>query len=69
MGQLGWWLSESLDLRKSIREDPVFEPLRKLYEFQVLTGMQMPISVDNIKLPEVGGSKPRISNHQSPIHY
>ncbi len=60
MGQLRTLLSESPGLRKAIREDPTFEPLGKLYKFRVLTGMQMPIPVDNIKIPEVGGPKPRL---------
>jgi hypothetical protein len=41
------------EVRKSIATDPNFESLRKQYAFRVLSGLQEPISLDNINLPDV----------------
>ena len=46
---------ENPGLRQTIRENVNFEPLQKLYEFRVLTGLQKPISLSEIKLPEIDG--------------
>jgi DNA-binding transcriptional ArsR family regulator len=53
---------ENASLGRSIREDVDFEPLHKLYEFRVLTGLQKPISIKGIKLPEIEGTLERKSD-------
>jgi HEAT repeats len=58
IGPVGSRLLQDSVLRKTIREDPKFEPLHKFYQFRVLTGIELPRVVEDIKLPEIGGSKP-----------
>ena len=57
MNRLRPLLSQNPALGKSIREDPRFEPLRQLYEFRVLTGLQQPTVINTIDLPEAPASK------------
>jgi len=45
-------------LRKSFQQDPNLASLRNIYEFRVLTGMQEPITVENIKLPQPNPPSP-----------
>lgn len=40
------------DLRSFLAADPDLKALRDIYEFRVLTGLQQPIEVDDLKLPE-----------------
>ncbi len=52
-------------LRKSLAEDPHLASLRNVYEFRVLTGMQQPIRVENIKLPQPNPASPKASAEKS----
>jgi hypothetical protein len=44
-------VSESSSLRRSLAEDPNLSSLRNIYKFRVLTGLQQPTEIDNLKLP------------------
>jgi len=46
-------LSANPAVRKMIGEDPEFAPFRKVYNFRVQTGLEAPVTVANIKLPQV----------------
>ena len=39
-------------MRKSLAVDPAFEPLRKHYQFRVITGIELPKLIDDIHFPE-----------------
>lgn len=46
------------DLRSFLAADPDLKALRDIYEFRVLTGVQQPIEVDDLKLPEEHTARP-----------
>ena len=52
-------------LRKSLADDPHLASLHSIYEFQVLTGMREPITVENIKLPQPNRPSPKASAENS----
>lgn len=45
-------LSDDPALRNSLAQDPNLASLRSVYEFRVLTGLQQPTEIDNLKLPD-----------------
>jgi hypothetical protein len=57
-------LMQSLDrswFRKAVREDSAFMPLHQLYAFRVMTGLQEPITVENIEPPQSNESSAEAS--------
>jgi len=63
--RLMYLLSDNPGSRKAARDDPYFASLRGFYEFRVLTGMQEPITVEKIKLPQPNSPSPKASVEKS----
>ncbi|HME56864.1 MAG TPA: hypothetical protein VKF63_00890, partial [Terracidiphilus sp.] len=57
--RLGDIVLENPSLRMSLREDPYLAQLRNIYRFRVMIGMQEPITVENINLPQPNPPSPK----------